>query len=62
MEKTRLIYIDMYVGSVVGVAIVVTRCGKAPMDSKLRPSVNGQNYLIAMLDMIVVQPVIWFLL
>jgi group II intron reverse transcriptase/maturase len=55
MEKTRLIYNNIYVGSVVGVAIVVTRCGKAPIDSKLRSSVYDQDYLSAMLDMITIR-------
>lgn len=55
MEKIRLIYNNMYVGSVVGVAIVVTRCGKAPIDSKLRSSVYDQDYLRAMLDMITIR-------
>lgn len=55
MRKTRLIYIKIYVGSVIGVAIVATRCGKAPIDSKLRTSVNGQDYLSAMLDMITIR-------
>ena len=35
-----------------------TRCGKAPMGSKLRLSVNGQDYLIAMLDMITIRNLI----
>jgi len=30
------IYINKYVGSVIEVAMVVTRCGKASIDSKLR--------------------------
>ena len=45
----------MYVGSVIGVAFVVTLCGKAPIDSKLRSSVCDQDYLNAMLDMITIR-------
>ena len=47
----RILFSIKYVGSVIGVAVVVTRCGKAPIDSKLRSSIRRSILFSAMLDM-----------
>ena len=47
-----------YVGSVIEVAIVVTRCGKASIDSKLRSSIGRPRLFSAMLDMVTIRNLI----
>lgn len=52
------IYIRKYVESVIEVAIVVTRCGKASIDSKLRSSIERPRLFSAMLNMVTMRNLI----